>query len=615
VRPPALRRFGRTGLTFPEIGIGRPLPDAGTLAEAYRLGVRWFVGAAESPGVSTSAAGSDRPGAEDLPGPAAWVTARLDASALAALGDRPAVAPVTGAARIAGTLVVELAGGLPPGAADRLLRWRERSTIGGLAAAVDAAEDLRLALSLGCFDAVVLDLERPGPGLGDSAAALRDWGGAVVVNLPALMPDLRGLLIRFVLRSPLVSVVTAPCQDPADLRDLLAAADGPAWSADELDEVRRALNGSAIGVALAALRTETQRPARPEPGPRPAPPRDLSDAWLLGRLQVPNRVVRSGTTERAVDAEGLPTEAMLWIHRGLAAGGAGLVISGYLAVSTDSRASASHGVLRPGAPVDAWRRLLDSCRQDAPDALFCAQLGHGGALSLDRWNPGLVAQDFAAATRAAADAGFDAVQLHGAHGYLLGQLLAAAPRLRDRPAQHDGLDVVRLVIDAVLTAAGGELAVLMKLNCSDFAATYDQRDADVAVDRLAGTGIDGVEWSAWVPSAPSWWTPSRIGDVDPHSEGFFVPFASGVKARHPTLAVGTCGGFRTRSGMQAAVDAYGLDFVSLSRPLVVEPGLPHRLVAGSGTSVCDGCNECLAKHVRPLHCPKAPQLLIGDGLL
>ena len=162
------------------------------------------------------------------------------------------------------------------------------------------------------------------------------------------------------------------------------------------------------------------------------------------------------------------------------------------------------------------------------------------------------------------------------------------------------------MVRAVRAEVGDRLAVLMKLNCSDFvSAGYDQRDSLVAVRALADTGLDGVEWSGWVPAAPAARTPSRLGEVEVRSEGFFVPFAARTKAENPHLAVGTCGGFRSAAGMTRAVADYGLDFVSLARPLVAEPDLPRKMLDGQARARCDGCNECLAKHIRPLHCPRA----------
>jgi 2,4-dienoyl-CoA reductase-like NADH-dependent reductase (Old Yellow Enzyme family) len=330
----------------------------------------------------------------------------------------------------------------------------------------------------------------------------------------------------------------------------------------------------------------------------------LGQPLHIGRMRMPNRIVRSGTTERAVDAEGLPTPAMHQLHRALAAGGAGLVITGYLAVADAVRASASHGILRPGPAADAWAKIVAES-QEAGDARLCAQLGHGGVLSLAGYAEDEIVRLFRESACAAAEAGFDAVQLHAAHGYLLGQLLAEAPPLRSRPTAHHGLELVLRIVDEVCRAVRPDLAVLLKANVSDFVpGGYAPPDAAVFADAVAGTALDGIEWSGWSPVADSWYTPSRLGEVEPRSEGFFVPFAARAKARNPHLVTGSCGGFRSAQGMSRAIVGYGLDFVSLSRPLVVEPDLPRRLLEGASRGRCDGCNQCLAKPVRPVHCPR-----------
>jgi 2,4-dienoyl-CoA reductase-like NADH-dependent reductase (Old Yellow Enzyme family) len=191
------------------------------------------------------------------------------------------------------------------------------------------------------------------------------------------------------------------------------------------------------------------------------------------------------------------------------------------------------------------------------------------------------------------------------HGYLLGQLLAARPALRDGAAGHRGLDLFRRIITEVADAVQPALAVLVKANSSDFTpGGYDVADAAVFADALATMPVDAVEWSGWTPVAYPWETPSRLGEVEARSEGFFVPFAARVKARHPHLVVGSCGGFRTAAGMAEPIRRHGLDYVSLARPLVAEPDLPRRVLAGQARAFCDGCNECLGKAIRPVHCPR-----------
>jgi 2,4-dienoyl-CoA reductase-like NADH-dependent reductase (Old Yellow Enzyme family)/aryl-alcohol dehydrogenase-like predicted oxidoreductase len=422
--------------------------------------------------------------------------------------------------------------------------------------------------------------------------------------------------LQVALLPDIVSVVIPGCRSTQQLiSNVTASRDIPPLSRFELHEMDRILRANGLESALAseisgpprvavrATRAQTERPPSAHLLARPL---------RIGSHLLANRFVRSGTTERAGDPEGLPTDAMTKIHVALAQGGAAMIVTGYLAVETAGRASQSHCILCPGPAVEAWRRITCACKSVA-DVKICAQLGHGGALALAPYDRAGITRTFVSAARAAADAGFDAVQLHAAHGYFLGQLLAQRPPLRDGIVDHPGLKEFRAIVTAVADEVRPSLAVLIKANSSDFVpGGYDVADADAFADQLATMPVDAVEWSGWTPAACSWDTPSRLGEVEERSEGFFVPFAARVKARHPQLIVGSCGGFRSRIGMIEAVSRHGLDFISLARPLIAEPDLPRRIFEGQARAFCDGCNECLAKAVRPVHCPRLTQAVDSD---
>ncbi|MEU4559571.1 hypothetical protein AB0F72_14395 [Actinoplanes sp. NPDC023936] len=615
--PPVLRRFGSTGLTFPEIGLAGDPADAGRRIAAYDRGVRFFrdVRPARWTGPELPDAFTAAPAAAGaLTGPALPEPPDLVLLDVAAAG----VAALT-----------------------PLTELRHRHRLRAVGATVRTAAEVRAALEVPGLDAVELAFSVVRQEvLLECLGRLRRWGGAVIVRHPladgllagpgspaagdarAASGDGRAAAARelhrrwsaagrtgaataltFALLPDVVSVAVLDAGDPAGLA---GARPGPRVPTEaelrEADAVVRAhglVSGLATDLRPRLLMSVTFRP-RPDPGAAAVLARPLR----MGPLRLANRIVRSGTTERAVDGDGLPTADMRRIHEELAAGGAGLVVTGYLAVDEAVRASRSHGVLRPGPAVPAWAAVVAAVRRAGP-APLCAQLGHGGALALGEHDEAAVVRLFRDAARAAAEAGFDAVQLHAAHGYLLNQLVAGAPPLRLGTAGHRGLELTLRIVDEVCAAVQPGLAVLVKANVSDFVpGGYDLADADRLADALAATRVSAVEWSAWTPAARSWLTPSRRGEPDVRSEGFFVPFAGRVKARHPALVVGSCGGFRTAAGMASALTQGGTDFVALSRPLIAEPDLPAKILAGVGGGACDGCNECLGKAVRPVHCPR-----------
>lgn len=684
-RTPLLRRFGRTGLTFPEIGLGTwtfsgnsfgPVDDrqsAEVVRLACELGVR-FIDTADvygHGGVET------RLGDWLREQPSVYVSTKVgnefeEARPRSRKNFDPSyVERAVGACgqRLRRDRIDLLHLHNPPAGAlqngdliETLLRLKQSGAVTALGLSTTEADDIEQLAAQDIFDAVQIPFNLLRQELFLSGrAALERWGGAVIVRTPleygllggqlaasetlaeedyrrrawepdeerckrAAVTELRRVFARrglktlpqaalqAVLLPRIVSVVIAGCRTvgqlvsnvavsrevaPIDRRELM-----------EIDSVLRAhgLVSSLASELIPRVFVSASVAAPSGPAESPLPLRDLTEPFHIGSLRLSNRFVRSGTTERAGDADGYPTEAMSRIHAELARGGAAMIITGYLAVDPAGRASQSHCILCPGPAVAAWSRITDACRRAAPDVKLCAQLGHGGRLSLGAYEERDIEGHYIRAARSAMDAGFDAVQLHAAHGYFLGQLLAREPALRRGAAGHAGLALFRRIVDAVAAAVRPRLAVLIKANSSDFTpGGYDVPDAAVFADALATMPVDAIEWSAWTPSAAAWETPSRLGEVDERSEGFFVPFAAQVKSRHPHLVVGSCGGFRSAAGMAEAVAAYGLDFVSLSRALIAEPDLPHRLVRGQPRAFCDGCNQCLAKTVRPVHCPRLVQ--------
>jgi len=684
-RPPSplLRRFGRTGLAFPEIGLGTwtfsgrdfgPIDEevcVAVIREAEAAGVRFFDTAdvyGKGRGERLLARGLSPGGGfvstkvgNDFRGPRPRSRKNFDPAYLEEA--------VEACVRRLGRPRLDLVHlhNPPPevlrqgGAVEALARMKRDGKVRLLGLSTVRPEEVRAVTEADVFDGVQLpfNLLRQELFLG-CQDQLQRWGGAVVVRTPlefgllggalppapslaaedyrrrawepgeeaakrGVLPELRRLLeidgrrslaqaaLRFALVPGCVAVVIPGARDIAQLHANVAASrEVLPLDGETLRRVHRVLSEAGL---TSGIVPELVPPARVSagvdrrggsPAAGGAGVRALFRPLRLGPVTVPNRIWRSGATERAVDESGLPTAAMASIHGQLARGGAGLVITGFLAVEPAGRASTSHPVLADSRAAAAWKKILSGCRREAPQAVFCAQLAHGGSRALAGYDERGVSERFVRAAELAAEAGFDAVQLHAAHGYLLNQLLAAPPPLRRGGEGHEGLRQVLDLVGAVRRAVGGDLAILAKVNMSDFSGSdYGAADAAVVVARLAEEGIDAVEWSAWTPDARAFEAPTRAGEVEPRSEGFFVPFASAMKGRHPRLVMGTCGGFRSSSGMVRALAHHGLDFVSLARPLIAEPDLPRRLRAGGvERAFCDGCNECLPRQVRPLHCPR-----------
>jgi 2,4-dienoyl-CoA reductase-like NADH-dependent reductase (Old Yellow Enzyme family) len=203
--------------------------------------------------------------------------------------------------------------------------------------------------------------------------------------------------------------------------------------------------------------------------------------------------------------------------------------------------------------------------------------------------------DFVAAARRVREAGFDGVQLHAAHGYLLSSFLS--PHTNRRQDEWGGslgnrTRVLVEIVSGIRRVAGPDYPLIVKLNSTDFLEGGLTVDESILIAKTLETeGLDGIEVSGGTAEAGkgSMWEGLRSEE----EEGYFVDSAAKVKAavRIPVFGLG---GWRTFKAMEKAVKQGRADFISLSRPLIKDPQLVRKFRIGEvGRSDCVSCNKCL----------------------
>ena len=209
---------------------------------------------------------------------------------------------------------------------------------------------------------------------------------------------------------------------------------------------------------------------------------------------------------------------------------------------------------------------------------------------------------FARAAARARAAGYDAVQIHAAHGYLLSEFLS--PFFNQRTDEYGGdpgrrARLATEVVAAVREAVGPDFPVLIKLNSEDFlpgGATSD--DLLVTAAAVQEAGVDAIELSGGT-SLSGDYRSVRTGEALRGRRGAYYA-AAALKLR-PTLRVPLMlvGGIRTLAEAERVVDEGIAEFVSLSRPLICEPDLVARWQSGDRrASRCRSCNECFYRGFR-----------------
>lgn len=199
---------------------------------------------------------------------------------------------------------------------------------------------------------------------------------------------------------------------------------------------------------------------------------------------------------------------------------------------------------------------------------------------------------FGDAARLVEQAGFDGVQVHAAHGYLLAQFLSPHLNRRDDEWGGDVAGRARALLSAVRAAkdaTGSGFSVSVKLNASDFRhGGFTEDDAEEVVRLLVAEGIDLIEVSGGSYENPALFgigvhdaggTDSSDAPVGA-KEAYFAAFATRARAAAPDVPIMLTGGIRTRAAMESLLGSGAVDVIGLGRPVALDPELPGRLLAG-----------------------------------
>lgn len=319
----------------------------------------------------------------------------------------------------------------------------------------------------------------------------------------------------------------------------------------------------------------------------------------LAHITLKNRVVRSATETLMGTAEdGHLSEPQYALYEQLGRGEVGLIIYENTCVSPEGRSLDNQTAIWDDCYIDGFARLVRGAKQEGSKIIM--QLGHGGDVPgcsahnggralvqvnrLDKKGIARIRQSFIAAARRAQQAGFDGVQIHNAHGYLLSQFFDKGCNHRADEYGKTAAGRFRLsceIIEGIKTACGDDFPVFLKINsdAGDDESYFD--DLCQAASLAQQAGLEGMELSG------SHSTPTGIPAAP-----YFLNTA--LRLRDQTsLPLLLVGGIRTRAQADAVLAA-GIELVSFSRPLICDPFfVRHTLIEGKKTP-CLSCNGCFA---------------------
>jgi 2,4-dienoyl-CoA reductase-like NADH-dependent reductase (Old Yellow Enzyme family) len=388
---------------------------------------------------------------------------------------------------------------------------------------------------------------------------------------------------------------------------------------DFLKEVGLVAAVAATG-GLSAAHADT-KPVQTNAGSGRTTKAELFDSTSIKSLRLDNRFVRSATWEGLADKEGLVTPKLTDMLVALAKGEVGLIITGFTFVSPEGRSRPWQLAVYDDRFLPGLREMVGAVH--SAGGKIALQVVHGGCNAnselsgLESVGPSERQKDgkptcheaskeeiativsaFAKAAGRAKGAGFDAVQLHGGHGFLINQFLS--PAFNKRTDEYGGslenrarfvLEVVRSVRKEV----GPNYPVLIKLSSEDFLdGGLTREDVVQASVLLEQASVDAIEFSGGTVNSPKERTPVRQGSLTPEQEVYYREAAKLFKQR-VTIPLLLVGGVRSYGVAEDLVRGGTADYISMARPLISEPDLVKRWRTGDRRPAeCVSCNGCYA---------------------
>jgi len=386
---------------------------------------------------------------------------------------------------------------------------------------------------------------------------------------------------------------------------------------------------------------------------------------VIGTLELPNRMIRAASHEGLADARGRPTSEQFEFYKGFVEGGIGLVITGYAGIMQSGKSALYHMTMIDSDDlIPHHKRLVDGIHQlggkivlqiahcgrqtwskvtgeplQAPSAIPCG-FYQETPKEMSEDEIYAVIENFAKAALRARESGYDGVQIHAAHGYLLSTFLSLhSNKRRDRwgGSLENRFRIVGKVLRAVRGRVGKDYPILIKLNTYENAPEGTTPEECVLISKMIEeTGCcDAIELSCgtneggFIMARGEFPTDAIFNYMRPYCNYplvkklllkiFVVPF---LKRKQPLFTEGynldtsakvkqvvsmpviTVGGIRSKRFMENAIETKKTDFVSMARPLIMEPDLANKFKAGiSEVALCDNCNKCVvASDTRPIQC-------------
>ncbi len=343
----------------------------------------------------------------------------------------------------------------------------------------------------------------------------------------------------------------------------------------------------------------------------------------IGNVQIKNRIVRSATWVARATEDGYITEDFIEFYSELAKGGTGLIISGYIAVDPLGAATPRMAGLYDDSYIPGQKKFVETIHEYS-DVKIAAQIAHTGNNLYDKnyepigpspiWNDlkkklcheltteevKQVIKKFVEAGYRAYECGYDMVQIHGAHGYLLSDFVSPFNNKRTDEFGGDYQKRAKILVDIftqLRDEVGKNFPIFIKLNTRDYMEGGLELDEAKKIAKiLIDTGYDAIE-----PSCGRFnvrfsrrKTYPAVMLKSSEDENYFLPNVKELKPIMKNRPIILMGGVRNPITAEKILKENTADFIAMCRPFIYEPDLPNRWKSGDSSPVlCISCNACL----------------------
>jgi len=352
----------------------------------------------------------------------------------------------------------------------------------------------------------------------------------------------------------------------------------------------------------------------------------------IGNIQTKNRIVRSATACGLAE-NGYVSEQQIKFYADLAQGGTGLIITGSTSVDISGMLAGNQAYIYDDTFISGQKKLVKTVHEYS-DVKIASQLIHAGRQGTHPKYPPIapsaipndytkltpreltleeiksLTKKFVDAGRRAYESGYDLIQMHAAHDYLLNNFLS--PYTNRRNDEFGGNTEKRTKIlvdirDQLRDEVGKEFPVMVKLQTIDgFPYGLDLKEASKIAQILVDANYDAIEPSGG--SVETMLTGKKISPSHtikkPEDENYYLANAEKLKTIKNCCPLILVGGIRNPLIAEKILQEKSAEFISMSRPLIREPNLPNRWKIGDlKPAHCISCNACFGTLIRgDLHC-------------